>query len=472
MKIVGVSKCPVGIAHTYMAAEKLEKAGKELCWDVKIEAQGAQGTENRLSPEEIGAADYVLIAADVSIEGKERFAGKKVLELPIKKVLQDAPGVLKSLERDARPYAEGKRPEETESCGKERRGNGAMKQLMNGVSYMIPFVVVGGLFIALSITCGGVPTPKGMVVSPGFWSKVNAIGSIGFSLMIPILAGFIAFAISGRAALAPAMISAMVANDKTILGTAAGTGFLGAILVGYLAGYLVKWINTWKIPKEIRPIMPIFVIPILGTGVISAALILVLGKPISWLMTALQNTLSLLSKNPATGVLLGLLLGAMVAVDMGGPVNKVAFLFGTASITAGTPQIMGAVACAIPVPPLAMGLATLLDQKCFSGEERAAGVPALLMGLIGITEGAIPFASADPKRVLPSIVVGGGVASAVGMLLGITDAVPHGGPIVGFLGATNNLALFLLSILIGTAVATALTLLFKKRRAAKIAEAA
>lgn len=472
MKIVGVTKCPVGIAHTYLAAAKLEKAGKELNYGIKVETQGAQGTENQLTADDIREADYVVIAADVAIEGKERFAGKKVLELPIKDVIKDAPGVLKSLEERAGEYGAAA-PEEqkgTEKAGERPEENGgkkAMKQLMNGVSYMIPFVVVGGLFIALSISCGGVPTPKGMVVTSDFWKRVNAIGSIGFSLMIPILAGFIAYAISGRAALAPAMISAMVANDKSILGTSAGTGFLGAILVGYMAGYLVKWINTWKIPKNIRPIMPIFVIPILGTGVISAALILILGAPISWIMTGLQAALGILSKNPATAIPLGLLLGAMVAVDMGGPINKVAFLFGTASIVSGTPQIMGAVACAIPVPPLAVGLATFLDGKCFNEEERAAGLPALLMGLIGITEGAIPFASADPKRVIPSIIVGSAVASAFGMVLGITDVVPHGGPIVGFLGATNNLGLFLLTILVGTLVAAMLTIFFKNRRMKK-----
>lgn len=320
------------------------------------------------------------------------------------------------------------------------------------------------MFIAISISFGGTPTAKGMVINSEFWNRVSAIGSIGFNLMIPILAGFVAFAISGRAALAPAMISAMVANNKDILGTSAGTGFIGAILVGYMAGYLVKWMNTWKIPKSIRPVMPIFVIPILGTGIISAALIFVLGAPISWFMTALQNILNVLSKNSATAIPLGLLLGAMIGFDMGGPINKVAFLFGTASIVSGTPQIMGAVACAIPVPPLAMGLATLIDKKCFDDEEQAAGVPALLMGLIGISEGAIPFAASDPKRVIPSNIIGASIAGAIGMVLGITDAVPHGGPIVGFLGATNNLALFLLTIVIGSVITAVLTVFLKRRK--------
>ncbi|NLJ31674.1 MAG: PTS fructose transporter subunit IIBC [Clostridiales bacterium] len=466
MKIVGVTKCPVGIAHTYLAAEKLDKAGKKLQHEIKVETQGAQGTENKLTDEEIAQADYVVIAADAAIEGKDRFVGKKVLEIPIKEVIRDAAAVINSLGNRSKVYEQTKTEEGTEKRGASgvSGGKGAMKQLMNGVSYMIPFVVVGGLFIAISISFGGTPTAKGMVINSEFWNRVSAIGSIGFNLMIPILAGFVAFAISGRAALAPAMISAMVANNKDILGTSAGTGFIGAILVGYMAGYLVKWMNTWKIPKSIRPVMPIFVIPILGTGIISAALIFVLGAPISWFMTALQNILNVLSKNSATAIPLGLLLGAMIGFDMGGPINKVAFLFGTASIVSGTPQIMGAVACAIPVPPLAMGLATLIDKKCFDDEEQAAGVPALLMGLIGISEGAIPFAASDPKRVIPSNIIGASIAGAIGMVLGITDAVPHGGPIVGFLGATNNLALFLLTIVIGSVITAVLTVFLKRRK--------
>jgi len=471
MKVIGVTKCPVGIAHTYLAAEKLENAAKEFKYDVKIETQGAQGTENLLTEEDIAAADYVIIAADVAIEGKERFVGKKVLEISIKEVIKDTKAVLSSLEQKAvvcsMADVEGeKKP--SEAAEKENTqnslGKAMMKQLMNGVSYMIPFVVLGGLFIALSISFGGTPTSEGMVVNNPFWSKVNAIGSIGFNLMIPILAGFIAFSISGRAALAPAMISAVVANDKAILGTSSGTGFWGAILVGYLAGYLVKWMNTWKIPKNIRPIMPIFVIPLLGTGVLSAVLILFFGRPIAMLMTGLQSLLSMLSQKPETALALGLLLGAMVGFDMGGPINKVAFLFGTASIVSGTPQIMGAVAAAIPVAPLAVGLATLVKKDLFKKEEIVAGVPALLMGLIGISEGAIPFAASDPKRVIPSNVIGSAVAAAVSLLFGITDAVPHGGPIVGILGATNNVLLYFLSIMIGTVVTMCMILLLKKRQ--------
>ena len=362
MKILGVTKCPTGIAHTYMAAEKLESTGKALGHEVKVETQGSQGTENKLTDQDIKEADYIIIAADVAIDGKERFNGKKVLEMGIKSVIRDAEGVINSLPTAAKIQG-GKVSESTSSSDSSQS---AIKQLMNGASHMIPFVVVGGLFIALALALGGTATSEGMVVESKFWLTVNDIGGAAFGLMYPILAGFIAYSISGRAALAPAMICAQVAVTPSILGTEAGTGFLGCIVVGYAAGYLVKWMNSWNVPKSIKPIMPIFVIPLVGVSVISAAFILLLGSPISWLMEGLNSLLASLSSNPSAAVILGLVLGAMVAVDMGGPVNKVAFLFGVASIAEGNPQIMGAVACAIPVPPLSMGLATLLDKKVFT----------------------------------------------------------------------------------------------------------
>lgn len=429
MKIVGVTKCPTGIAHTYMAAEKIEQAAKALGYEAKVETQGSQGTENRLTAQDIKEADYVLISADVAIDEKDRFNGKMVHEMGIKGVIADAEKVIKELPQTAKKQGGVASQGESEGSG----AGSAIKMLMNGASHMIPFVVVGGLFIALSIALGGKPTADGMVVSGVFWEKMNAIGSAAFGLMYPILAGFIAFAIAGRASLAPAMICAQVAVSPDILGTQAGTGFLGCIVVGYAAGYLTKWFNSWNVPKALKPIMPIFVIPLLGTGIIGGAFILVLGKPIAMLMTALNGLLASLAASPATAIPLGLVLGAMVAV-----------------------------ACAIPVPPLAMGVATFIARNKFTEEEQGSGLSAFLMGLIGITEGAIPFASADPKRVLPSIIIGSAVAGALGMVLGITDSVPHGGSIVGVLGATNSLPLFLVCIVAGTAVAGVLYSFLKK----------
>ncbi len=465
MKIVGITKCPTGIAHTYMAAQKLEEAGKALGYEVKIETQGSQGTENKLTAAEIAAADYVVIAADVSIDEKERFGGKKVASMAIQPVIKDAEAVLKNLPNTAKVQG----GDAVVSSDGDKVS--PVKALMNGASHMIPFVVVGGLFIALSIAIGGSATADGMVVSEGFWSTMNAIGSQAFALMYPILAGYIAYSIAGRAALAPAMIGAEVAVTPAILGTEAGTGFLGCLVMGFAAGYLVKWINSWPVPQSIKPIMPIFVIPLLGTGIISAAFILILAQPVSWLMTALNSLLASLASNSSSAILLGLVLGGMVAVDMGGPVNKVAFLFGTAAIAEGNPEIMGMVAAAIPVPPLACGLATLIYKNGFNDEQKSSGISALLMGLIGITEGAIPFAAEDPGRVLPSIIIGSAIAGAVAGLFGITDVVPHGGPIVGVLGATNNLGMFLVAIVIGTVVAGLLIAAFKRSADAKKAQA-
>lgn len=331
-KFVGITKCPVGIAHTYMAAEKLQKAGQARGYEVKIETQGASGVEDELSAADVADADFVVIAADVAVDGEERFNGKPVLYAKTAEAIKDSDTLI---EKALTAGIYGKNQPKTEAKQEDSHEQSPIiKQLLNGVSHMIPFVVVGGLFIALSIAIGGHPTKAGMVIPPHtIWSSMNQIGTIGFTLMILILAGYIAYAISGRAALAPAM----VANNTDILGTKAGTGFIGAIIVGFAAGYLVKWFNSWPVPKDLRPVMPIFVIPLLGVGIISAVLILVLGAPILWLMTALQDMLTALSQNPETGVILGVVIGAMVAIDMGGPVNKVAFLFGVASITAGHP---------------------------------------------------------------------------------------------------------------------------------------
>lgn len=470
--LVGVTKCPVGIAHTYMAAEKLEQAAKKLGYDtVKIETEGASGTENTLTRQEIEKADAIVFGADVAVDDIERFDGQKVVFGDTTSAIKDATALIKQYDNAPVYHTKAnEREKESEEKSETSKGqqNPLVKQLLNGVSHMIPFVVVGGLFIALSIAFGGHPTSSGMVIPKGtVWSAMNQVGTLGFTLMIPILAGYIADAIAGRAALAPVMISALVSNSPDILGTKAGTGFLGAILIGFAGGYLVKWINTWKIPKDLRPIMPIFVIPLLGTAILSGAFIYLLGGPISWLMTALEAMLKSLSANPSTSILLGGIIGLMVASDMGGPINKVAFLFGVASITANTPQIMGMVACCVAVPPLTVGISTLINGKHYSKDERSAALPAVLMGLIGITEGTIPSATANPKRVFPSILIGSAVAGAMGAIFKITDVVPHGGPIVGVLGATNNLLLFLFAIVIGVAIGVAVMIVLQNRAVRK-----
>lgn len=457
-KIIGVTKCPNGLAHTYMSAEKLETVGKQLGYEVKIETQGAASVENELTAADIAGADYVIIAADAAIDGKERFAGKKLLEVPISDVLKNAKGLIETLDTTAVTYQAASTASSAPAVG----SGSPMKQLMNGVSHMVPFVVVGGLLIAIAAAIGGENLPEGLIIPDGsIWQRISDIGGIGFSLMLPIFAGYIAYAISGRAALAPAMIGAQIANTPSILGTESGTGFLGAILVGYMAGHLVKWMNSWKIPKDLRAAMPTVVIPILGTGIIAAALMLVLGAPIAWLMDSLNSMLASLSGNSSTSILLGAILGTMLGLDMGGPVNKVAYLFGVASITTGNTMIMGAVAAVIGVPPLALGLSTFINKK-YSEEEKSAGIPALLMGLLGITEGAIPFAAANPKVVMPSIILGSAVTGATAMLLKVSVSIPNGGPVAGLLGATNNVLLYLLTIAIGIIVVNVLLIVFGK----------
>lgn len=527
MKIVGVTKCPTGIAHTYMAAARIEKECERLGYEIKVETQGSQGTENRLDKREIAKADYVIIAADVAIEEPERFYGKKVLKTRIKPLLKNTEGVFERLEKDAfimggdsfrnegsqnRNKHSEKEVENTQTdskdeniVGKGYRNREDLKekkeiagqddfkdsnksskvkkekkqekepkepvdiigQLMNGASYMIPFVVVGGLLVSLSLSMGARTSADGTVVYIGLWNKIHAIGSLAFTLMYPILAGFIAFSIAGRATLAPAMIGAMVATDGEILGTEAGTGFIGCIIVGYLVGYLVKWMNSWNVVKEFKPMMPIFIIPLTGVAIVSALFIFVLGKPVALTMEVLNTLLVELAKNPSSAVVLGIVLGAMVGVDMGGPINKVAFFFGVTSIAQGNLQIMGIVSASIAVAPLSMGIAALIGKDKFTPEEKSAGIYTVFMGIIGISEGAIPFAASDPGHVLPAIVAGSALTGAAAAVCGVTSAVPHGGLVVALFKATNYISLYFLCVLAGTALSIAIVLAFKKRQEKK-----
>ena len=293
---------------------------------------------------------------------------------------------------------------------------------------------------------------------------MHQIGALAFTLMYPILAGFIAFSIAGRAALAPAMIGAMVAMNEEILGTKAGTGFMGGIIVGYFVGYLVKWMNSWHVVKEFKPMMPIFIIPLTGVITVSALFIFAIGKPVAMMMGVLNTMLVQLAANPSSAIILGIVLGAMIGVDMGGPVNKVAFFFGVTSIAQGNLQIMGIVSTAIAVAPLSMGIAALIGKEKFTEEEKNAGFYTIFMGIIGISEGAIPFAASDPIHVLPAIIAGSAVTGAFSAACGVTSAVPHGGLVVALFKATNYMSLYLLSVILGTAVSVAIVLAFKKKQ--------
>ncbi|ATZ26398.1 PTS system mannose-specific EIIBCA component [Streptomyces lavendulae subsp. lavendulae] len=449
LKFVAVTACPTGIAHTYMAAEKLQQAADELGVDIKVETQGSIGAENVLSDNDVRAADGVIIAADKEVD-RDRFSGKRVLSTGV------ADGIHKPKELIERVRSAPVQPGTVASGGGAGGERGAAyKALMNGVSHMIPFVVVGGLLLAVSIALGGHSTSKGIEFDQGtFWFYVNALGGLGFKLMLPIFSGYIAYALGDRPALVPGMLGGFLAADAVnIYGAEANAGFLGAIATGFLAGYLVVWIKKVKVPRFVQPIMPIIVIPIVSTLTLGLVYIYVIGRPISWLFTHLTAWLNGMTGSSA--VVLGAIIGLMIAFDMGGPVNKTAFLVAVGLIGTNN-AVMGMAAAAIPVMPLGQGLATLLRRRFYSAQERETGVAALFMGFFGISEGAIPFAAARPAIVIPANMLGGAVAGAVAGVAGVEDSVPHGGPIVALFGAVSGVAMFFVAITAG-AVVTALT---------------
>ncbi|NUP44108.1 MAG: PTS transporter subunit EIIC, partial [Streptomyces sp.] len=462
LKLLAVTACPTGIAHTYMAAEKLAQAAESLGHAMKVETQGSIGAENVLSDNDVRDADGIIIAADKDVD-RSRFVGKRVLVVGVAEGIHHPERLIEQV-RSApvydgdgsgagRPGAGGGGAAGSAGGG---GGNGGgkgrsvtYKALMNGVSYMIPFVVVGGLLIAVSLALGGDTTSKGIVIpDDSFWKSVNDIGVIGFQLMIPILSGYIAYAIADRPALVPGMVGGWIAAHGELYDSEAGAGFIGAIITGFLAGYLVRWIKMVKVPKFVQPIMPIIVIPIVATSALGLFFIYVLGEPIAWVFEHLTDWLGGLTGTSAA--LLGTILGLMIAFDMGGPVNKTAFLFG-AGLVSKNPEVMGMCAAAIPVPPLGQGLATLIRRRMFDDQERETGLAALFMGFFGITEGAIPFAAARPARVIPANMLGGAVAGAVAGLASVEDNVPHGGPIVALLGAVDGVPMFFVAVVIGTA---------------------
>ncbi|ANS65652.1 putative PTS mannose-specific enzyme IIBCA component [Streptomyces lincolnensis] len=418
---------------------------------MKVETQGSIGAENVLTDNDVSTADGIIVAADKDVD-LTRFVGKRVLTVGVAEGIRHPERLIERV-RSAPVHAAGSDRPPVEG-GKER--SVGYKALMNGVSYMIPFVVVGGLLIAISLSLGGHTDPSGGLVIPkdSFWMDVNNIGVIGFTLMVPILSGYIAYAVGDRPALVPGMIGGWIANTGSLYDSKAGAGFIGAIVTGFLAGYLVLWIKKVKVPRFVQPIMPIIVIPIVATTALGLFFIYVIGKPISWVFEHLTSWLSGMTGTSA--ILLGAILGLMIAFDMGGPVNKTAFLFGTGLIATGNQTVMGMCAAAIPVMPLGQGLATLIRRRLYTEQERETGLAALFMGCFGISEGAIPFAAARPAQVIPANMLGGAVAGAIAGVAGVEDAVPHGGPIVAVLGAVSGVPMFFVAVVVGS-VATALT---------------
>ena len=451
-KIVAVSACPVGIAHTYIAAKKIETEARKQGYGVKVETQGSIGIENALTEEDIRDADVVILAVDKDVN-EERFNGKKVYKVSTAKAINNIENVIKESFNASIFNYKNMNPSLKDTTKKSK--SGFYKYLMSGVSPMIPIVASGGILIALGISLAGIGSDGPNFAEYPFYKTITDIGAVAFGMMLPILAGFIAMAIADKPGLAPGLVGGVLARDV-------GSGFLGAILAGFIAGFVARWIAQRKVPEWIRPVMPIFVIPLISTVIIGFFMLYV-GGYIAQFMTLLENGLKSLQSNSETygllgKVLLGLILGSMVSIDMGGPFNKVAFLFGVGMIPQ-VPQIMGMVASAIPVPPMAMGLATLIMPKLFEEEERESGKISFLISFIGISEGAIPFAASDPARVLPSIVAGGAVASIVAAFLGVADHAPHGGPIV--LPVVDNKLGFIIAMAAGVAVATILVIFLK-----------
>lgn len=452
--ILAVTACPTGIAHTFMAAESLENKAKEMGITIKVETNGSGGAKNVLTAEEIKQAKAIIVAADKNVE-MGRFSGKKVLQVPVAEGIRK-PDVLltKAIRGDAPVYAAGKDVEMAE--GREAGGGGKKiyRDLMNGVSHMLPFVIGGGILIALAFLLDDYAIDPANFGSnlprAAFFKK---IGDAAFGFMLPVLAGYIAMSIADRPALAPGFVGGALANSG-------GSGFLGALLAGFAAGYILLGLRKLfaPLPRALEGIKPILLYPVFGILLIGALIQIVVNPPVAWLNEALYGLLARMGTT--SRVLLGLVLGGMMSVDMGGPINKAAYVFGTASLASNEFQIMAAVMAGGMVPPLALALAVLIFKKKFSEKDRQSGVANLIMGACFITEGAIPFAAADPLRVIPSCIVGSAVAGGLSMFFACALRAPHGGVFV--LPVISNPLGFLAAVLVGAVVGMLLLGLLRK----------
>ncbi|MED0963127.1 fructose-specific PTS transporter subunit EIIC [Bacillus paramycoides] len=459
MKLLAITSCPNGIAHTYMAAENLQKAADKLDIQMKIETQGGIGVENELTEKDIREADGIIIAADRAIN-KDRFVGKKLLVVGVQDGIRRPEELIQKVASGDVPVYHSQ-AKTVDSNQQERKQNPIYRHLMNGVSFMVPFIVVGGLLIAIALTLGGEKTPGGLVIPDGsFWKTIEQIGGASFTFMVPILAGYIAYSIADKPGLVPGMIGGYIAATGSFYGSESGAGFLGGIIAGFLAGYVALGIKKIKVPKAIQPIMPIIIIPVFASLVVGLAFIFIIGAPVAQVFESLTAWLA--GMQGSSSILLALILGAMISFDMGGPVNKVAFLFGSAMIGEGNYEIMGPIAAAICIPPIGMGLATFIGKGKFQDSEKEMGKASFTMGLFGITEGAIPFAAQDPLRVIPSIMAGSMTGAVIAMIGHVGDRVAHGGPIVAVLGAVDNVFMFFVAVIVGSAVTAVLVNVLKK----------
>ena len=476
-KIVAVTACPTGIAHTYMAADALKYAAEELGYDLKVETQGSSGNE-KLTQADIDAADAVIFAVSVNVRERNRFAGKPFVESPVKR------GIDEPKEMIAEALAEAENPngarvaaaassgEDSAGATEGAWGSRIYKAVMTGISYMIPFVAAGGILVALGFVFEAITVPnlgdvntKAILDSATLFNLgdvhwtlylgavLQTIGGFGLSLMVPALAAYIAYGLAQRPGIAPGFIAGSVA-------LAVNAGFLGGIVGGILAGLIAYALGTLKLPRWLGSMMPVVITPLVTSLVAGLAMYLLLGAPLAWVMTTLQDWLTSMSGGSA--LLLGLILGAMMASDLGGPINKAAYLFATAGLSSGATvnqEIMAAVIISGMVPPLAMALATTLRPKLFNENERENGKAAWLLGASFISEGAIPFASADPARVIPSTIVGGALAGAISMGAHVASPAPHGG--IWIIGLAQNPLMFLVAVVAGTVVSALVYVVLK-----------
>ena len=461
-KVLAVTGCPTGIAHTYMAAEALEKAGEAAGCDIKVETRGSGGAKNVLTSAEIAAADCIIVAADTKVP-MDRFDGKKVIQCQVSDGISKADQLIqRAMNGDAPVFKADGKAQVQESAGKDGVGHKIYTHLMNGVSHMLPFVVGGGILIAIAFLIDGFAVDLNSLpldqrsnfgtITP-IAAMFKSIGGVAFGFMLPILAGFIAMSIADRPGLVVGFVGGAIAANGT-------SGFLGALVAGFVAGYLVLLLKKIfsKLPESLDGIKTILLYPVFGVLLIGIIMMYVVEPPIGFLNTAINNGLNGL--NGASAILLGALLGGMMSVDMGGPVNKAAYVFGTASIAAGNYNIMAAVMVGGMVPPIAIALATIFFKKKFTEEERKAGPTNFIMGLSFISEGAIPFAASDPLHVLPSCIVGSAVAGALSMAFGCTLMAPHGGIFV--VPTIGNPLMYLVALAAGSVVGCLLLGVLKK----------
>ena len=466
VKILAVTSCPTGIAHTYMAAEGLEKAAKAKNCYIKVETRGSGGAKNVLTDKDIEEADFIIIAADAKVP-MERFDGKKLIERQVSDGINKADELIDlAIKGEAPVYKSGVRSdgEVEKTTTKKGIGHKIYTQLMNGVSHMLPFVVGGGILIAISFLIDGFAVDINSLSAAersSFGSITDAarlfneIGNVAFKFMLPVLAGFIAMAIGDRPALAVGFVGGMMAANGT-------SGFLGALVAGFAAGYIVLLLVKLcsKLPNALEKIAPVLIYPVVGILEMGLLMKFAVEPVMGYINTAMNNGLN--SMGSGSRIVLGLVLGGMMAIDMGGPFNKAAYVFGTASIASGNYDMMASVMIGGMVPPCAIALATIIFKNKFSKQERQSGPTNLIMGLAFITEGAIPYAAADPFRVIPACVVGSGVAGALSMAFKCTLMAPHGGIFV--VPVMGNKFMYLLALVIGTAVSTVLLGILKKKQ--------